>query len=79
MANMIADTHIAIRGLQEAGMQPEHAEAIVTLINRSGSQLVTKVDLEAAINAAVVKIVLAVIGIVGVGVAILALFIARIG
>ncbi len=62
---MAMATLTAARALEEAGIDPKQAEAIVQAIRSSGEAAITKADLDAAISAAVNKMLLAQIAIAG--------------
>ncbi len=65
MALATVDTLTAARALEEAGIDPKQAEAIVQAIRSSGEATITKADLDAAISAAVNNILPAQIAVAG--------------
>ena len=59
------DTHATILELQSKGFDAQQAEAIVSVVSRSDSSLVTKADLDAAISAAVNKMMVSQVAVAG--------------
>ena len=59
------DTHATILELQSKGFDAQQAEAIVSVVSRSDSGLVTKADLDAAISAAVNKMMVSQVAVAG--------------
>ena len=59
------DTHATILELQSKGFDAQQAEAIVSVVSRSDSGLVTKADLDAAISTAVNKMMVSQVAVAG--------------
>ena len=51
MTTYTLDTHATIKQLEDAGMDPRQAEAVVAAISRADAELATKADLKAEITA----------------------------
>ena len=49
MATYTLDTHATVKQLEDAGMDPRQAEAVVAAISRSDAELATKADLKVGI------------------------------
>lgn len=50
MGTVIFDTLAAARDLEAAGIEPKHAEAIVSIQRRTAGELATKTDLDNAVS-----------------------------
>ena len=68
------DTLSAARSLEASGIESEQAEAIVQVIRSSGKTAITRANLDAAISAAVNKMMLSQVAVAGLLFAALKLF-----
>ena len=63
--NISFDTLTAVRNLEGAGIESKQAEAIVQAIHSSGEPAITRADLDAAISAAVNKMMVSQVAVAG--------------
>lgn len=59
MGTVIFDTLAAARDLEAVGIEPTHAEAIVSIHRRTAGELATKTDLDNAVSKLATKVELA--------------------